>query len=308
MTAKKSGWLFCLITVCYIGASIALSIGNFAENIGITGTFILSEAIIAVPGFFFMIFAKDKWKDTLGFHKIKIPTVFLAALYMAFLSPLVVLCNAITLLFADNAAADILSTVSEISFAGMFFFIGILAPVCEECVFRGILYTGFRKTGTPMQAILWTAFLFGLFHMNVNQMVYAMMMGIAFGLLREATGSIWAGIIGHVCMNSYNVLMYYIQTILPTEEIVAAEETLTTDTILMMIGVFLVISLFATPIAAFILWTMAGVENGKEYLKQVFKDRRKIRVWSFPLWFGIIICMGLIAMELLVQILYKNVT
>ena len=52
-------------------------------------------------------------------------------------------------------------------------FAAIVGPLFEELIFRGILYTGFRRNGSALQSIVLTAVLFGLFHMTLNQMVYA---------------------------------------------------------------------------------------------------------------------------------------
>ena len=302
MTAKRSGWLFFTITIAFIIAPYLLLIGDIGANMPTAGIFWLSEGIIMIPALLFALCSKEPLKDVAAFHKIRIPTIFLAVLYIALLGPLVILCNAVTMLFVDNEATEILSLTSEISFGGLFFFVGLLAPVCEETVFRGILYTGFRKKGTPMQAVLWTAILFGLFHMNLNQMVYATALGVAFGLLREATGNIWAGIIGHISLNSYNVLLYYLQSVLlSAEELSDAEETLTQDALLTTIGVYLVIALITTALAACVLNVIAKLEQGEDHLRQVLKKQKREKLWSVPLWLGILICVGTIVVDLLVS-------
>lgn len=298
MTAKRSGWLFFTITMAYTIVPYLLYFGNIADKITVANTLWLSEGIIMIPALLFAVSSKERLRDTIAIHKIRVATIFLAILYIALLGPLVLLCNAVTMLFVDNAATEILTVVSEISFGGMFFFVGLLAPVCEEIVFRGILYTGFRKSGSPMQAILWTAVLFGLFHMNLNQMVYAAVLGVAFGLLREATGNIWAGIIGHISLNSYSVLLYYVQSILPAEELAEAETVLTQEMLLSTIGVYSVIALVTTGLAVCVLIAIAKTEYGERYLKQVFAKGENGRVWSIPLWLGILICIGTIVFDI----------
>lgn len=302
MTAKRSGWLFFTITLAYTFVPYLLLIGNVIDKITVAQTLWLSEGIIMIPGLLFAVCSKGRLRDTAAIHKIRISTVFLAVLYIVLLGPLVMLCNAVTMLFVDNTATEILSVVSEISYGGMFFFVGLLAPVCEEIVFRGILYTGFRKNGTPMQAILWTAVLFGLFHMNLNQMVYAAVLGFAFGLLREATGNIWAGIIGHISINSYSVFLYYAQSLLPAEQLAEAEGALTQDMLITTIGTYLVIALITTALAVCVLTAIAKTEYGEEHLRAVFTKKEKGRVWSVPLWLGIIICIGTIGLDMMISL------
>lgn len=301
MTAKRSGWLFFTITMAYIIVPYLLLIGNIIDKVTVAESLWLSEGIIMIPAVLFAVCSGERFADAAAVHKIRIPTVFLAVLYIALLGPLVLLCNAVTMLFVDNEATEILSIVSEISIGGMFFFVGLLAPVCEEIVFRGILYTGFRKNGTPLQAILWTAVLFGLFHMNLNQMVYAAVLGVAFGLLREATGNIWAGVVGHISLNSYTVFLYYLQTILPAEQTAGAEDVLTRDTLLVTIGVYLIIALITTALAVCVLAAIARVESGENNLRQVFAKNGKGRIWSIPLWLGIMVCIGAIVFDIIIS-------
>lgn len=301
MTAKRSGWIFFIMTMVYVTAPYLLLIENIGERMTLSDKLWMTEGIVVIPALLFAICSKERVRDTMAFHKIRIPTIFLAVLYIVLLGPLVTLCNAITMLFVENTATEILSIVSEISYGKLFFFVGLLAPVCEEIVFRGILYTGFRKNGTPMQAILWTAVLFGLFHMNLNQMVYATVLGIAFGLLREATGNIWSGIIGHISINSYSVFIYYLQSVLPEEELTGAESVLTQDALLTAIGVYLIIALVTTSLAVCVLVAIAKLENGKEHLRQVFTKKERGRIWSVPLWIGIMICVGTIVLDIVVS-------
>ena len=58
------------------------------------------------------------------------------------------------------------------------FFVGILAPVCEEVVFRGAIFGGMKKEGNIFKAVMVSGLLFGLLHMNINQASYAFVIGI----------------------------------------------------------------------------------------------------------------------------------
>lgn len=301
MTAKRSGWLFFIMTMAYVITPYLLLIGNIGDEITVSNTLWISEGIIMIPALLFVACSKERLRDVAAIHKIRIPTIFLAVLYIILLGPLVTLCNMVTMLFVDNTATEILSLVSEISIGRMFFFVGLLAPVCEEIVFRGILYTGFRKNGSPMQAILWTAVLFGLFHMNLNQMVYAAVLGVALGLLREATGNIWSGIICHISLNSYSVFMYYLQNVLSAEELSEAESVLTQEALTTAIGVYLIIALVTTALAVCVLVAIAKLEHGEAYLRRVFTKEGRGRTWSIPLWLGIMICIGMIFLDVIIS-------
>ena len=62
----------------------------------------------------------------------------------------------------------------------MFLYASVLAPVWEELLFRGFLLRALRPYGKRF-AILGSALLFGLFHGNLLQAPYAILMGLLFG-------------------------------------------------------------------------------------------------------------------------------
>ena len=55
--------------------------------------------------------------------------------------------------------------------------VGILAPIVEEILMRGIAYGRLRDMMRPAWAIFWGGLLFGIFHGNIVQGVYAACFG-----------------------------------------------------------------------------------------------------------------------------------
>lgn len=62
----------------------------------------------------------------------------------------------------------------------MFFYTVLLAPVCEELLFRGFLYQSFLRFGQNF-AVFFSALLFGLYHANIVQTPFAFVLGILLG-------------------------------------------------------------------------------------------------------------------------------
>ena len=77
----------------------------------------------------------------------------------------------------------------------------VLAPVCEEVMFRGLLFSRLRPYGDRF-AVLATALLFGLFHGNLSQMLYAMAFGLVLGDAAARTGCLWQCILIHSAVNA----------------------------------------------------------------------------------------------------------
>ena len=77
----------------------------------------------------------------------------------------------------------------------------VLAPICEEIIFRGWLYGKLRFRMPMVPAMLIVSALFGIMHgqWNVGVTVFAMSIGMCF--MRELTGTIWSGVILHMIKN-----------------------------------------------------------------------------------------------------------
>ncbi|HOO80701.1 MAG TPA: hypothetical protein PLQ04_10010, partial [Lachnospiraceae bacterium] len=139
MDSKKSGWIFFLMVVLNVGASLLLSIQEVHVWIDTMGILIISEMIIVIPCFILYLLSKEKIVNTFGIHKIRMGTVFLSAFYAMMLAPLVATLNAVSLFFTDNAAQVIFESMDGLPFWVTALFIAVIAPVCEEFAFRGIL-------------------------------------------------------------------------------------------------------------------------------------------------------------------------
>lgn len=90
-----------------------------------------------------------------------------------------------------------------------YFAVGLLAPVCEELVFRGaILRALLRWTPRHWLAIAISALLFALIHANPAQMPHAFLVGLLLGWLYYRTDSIVPGIVYHWVNNSIAYVVY----------------------------------------------------------------------------------------------------
>lgn len=77
----------------------------------------------------------------------------------------------------------------------------VLAPLAEELIFRGVIFGKAKKIMPFMAANVVQAVLFGIYHMNLIQGVYAFVLGILLGVVAEYFHSIWASILLHAFVN-----------------------------------------------------------------------------------------------------------
>ena len=84
---------------------------------------------------------------------------------------------------------------------------GILAPLGEETVFRGIVYGRLKKISNVPCAALLSGLIFGLFHGNLVQAVYATVLGVVLALVYELYDSIWFSMLFHGIANLFVYFM-----------------------------------------------------------------------------------------------------
>ena len=87
--------------------------------------------------------------------------------------------------------------------------IAILPGLCEETLFRGVIQGTFEKKGI-WKGIIYTAILFGAYHLNPWNFIPAVMLGILFGFITVRTNSIVPAMICHACNNGMAVIVAFI--------------------------------------------------------------------------------------------------
>ena len=78
----------------------------------------------------------------------------------------------------------------------------IFAPFCEELVFRGVTMHQAKKCLPFWVANLLQALLFGIFHMNMIQGIYAFCLGLVLGYVCNRGGSIYYSLLCTCCLTS----------------------------------------------------------------------------------------------------------
>lgn len=306
MNSKKVNWFFLTTILLHIFIVVLLVVFRYVLTFGIIANFIVSSGIILVPALLFLAFSGESWKEAIGFHRIKWSTAGMIVLFTFLTMPVTTLINAFTMLFVENAVAEISGQVLEMPFLLAFFFMAVSAPVCEEIVFRGIAYRGYRRSGTLLQAAVFSALLFALGHMNFNQAAYAFVIGIMLVLLVEATGSIWASVIYHVVFNGYSVCIMYLAKYLFPEALSAElpEGQAYLDSVIYSMAFSLVAAAAATAIAVCVLVWIAKNENRTERLKQIWTTRhdKKGKIVTIPFLVAVIISIAYMVVDV---ILYK---
>lgn len=102
---------------------------------------------------------------------------------------------------------EILNPLTEGNLFIMVLTIGIVAPFAEEFLFRGVIYRTLSKNISIPVTIIIQGVLFGIYHGNLIQGVYAGLLGIIFGFITHKTQSLWPAIIAHMTNNTIAVII-----------------------------------------------------------------------------------------------------
>ena len=84
---------------------------------------------------------------------------------------------------------------------------GIFACIVEELSHRGVTYLRMKHYWGKKNAMIFSALVFGIYHFNVVQGIYAFILGLFFVWLYERYDSLWAPIVAHMSANLCVILL-----------------------------------------------------------------------------------------------------
>ena len=87
------------------------------------------------------------------------------------------------------------------------FIISFLTPIIEEIIFRGFFYDSVKYVSNDIIAIILTSIVFGIFHSDFQQILYAFIVGIVFGYIRYKFNSVNYTILMHAIMNTTSLVL-----------------------------------------------------------------------------------------------------
>lgn len=85
--------------------------------------------------------------------------------------------------------------------------LGIITPIMEEYIFRGLVFKRLRCRVSATRAIVASALFFGMYHGNLVQTIYGTLSGLLLGYLYEKYGSLKAPILAHMLMNIVSCIL-----------------------------------------------------------------------------------------------------
>jgi len=105
--------------------------------------------------------------------------------------------------FADSSRTyrEVAADQYGVAFAAGLFLYGLVSPLAEEVVFRGVIFNRMRRFYGPALAVVASGLFFGAFHGNLVQGVYGGCMGMLMAYLYEKSGRFIIPFLFHASAN-----------------------------------------------------------------------------------------------------------
>ena len=102
---------------------------------------------------------------------------------------------------------ELLGKQGQLGLGAALVLVAAVPALCEEIAFRGVVLGGLRRSGSRVLAVVGSALVFGLFHLNPYHVVSAAMVGLLLAYVALESGSIVPGMVIHLVNNGFQILL-----------------------------------------------------------------------------------------------------
>ncbi len=236
MTETRRTNLFALLFFIYfIVVSFALAFLPATANLS-DGTYMLLAQLLCFlpPLTLYFVLTKKNIKQTLRLNPLGWKNALIIISFGISIQPLMSLLSYVAALFFPNPVEQSISGIHSSGFLLSLLSVAILPALFEEVFSRGILLSGYTFLG-KWKAAFASALLFGLLHLNPQQLPYAFVVGFLFCFLVERTDSLYASILPHMVINGTTIFSIFSETAAETAASVELSETMLLVSLTLMV-------------------------------------------------------------------------
>ncbi len=282
MFSTKKGNLFALFFVIHFLAGnlvLALILASFPAMPSILPTIGMTQILLVfLPSVYYRFLFRTPVKSTFRLYKTN-PLNFLLSGLLALTSiPLVMLVNLISQFMFKPALDETLANIGSENYLLAILVIAVFPGVFEELISRGIILSHYRNHKVLVTSVI-SGFFFGMMHMNMNQFMYAFVIGFLLSIVVHITGSVFTSMLMHFIINGTNLSLAFVASSdifasLPgyEEQEVMMEQLDHSQLLLQSLGVVIVLFLVSLPFFLGILFAMVMVNNKWDLLKSNAKS------------------------------------
>ncbi|WP_454191166.1 CPBP family glutamic-type intramembrane protease [Paenibacillus sp. Marseille-Q7038] len=291
LTMKSAGWIFFVsyVTGIILSGWMSLNGNRHHENLFLFLGYVAVGQIVlnVLPAVIWCRYRNISLRTVFRLHKVSLKNILLSLVIFALSQIILLFFHQVTelvsvLLGASYETSHYPVADSFSSFCILLLSIGIIPPICEELLFRGVLITGYSRHGLWFAAVL-SSFLFALFHDNPYRLLELFGAALVSSLLVIKSGSIIPGIFVHLITNSTYVVSSYLQGGDMLESISTPEGP----------GLEIILITGFASIVTFMIckWLFTRFDQPDEVEEQKIDDSSPLRYfgWSLPIILSIVV-------------------
>ena len=259
-----------LFFIYFMMTSVALAMVPAIRELSDSAYMLLAQLICFLPPLaFYFFYTKKDIRKTLRLNPLDWKNALIIFSFGVSIQPIMSLLSYLMSLFFPNPVEQSITGIQESGLIISLLSVAIIPALLEEAFSRGILLSGYQFLGKWKAAFV-SALLFGLLHMNPQQLPYAFVVGFIFCFLVERTDSLYASILPHMVINATTVFSIFTEG--AGTGPVELEQSVILVTLLMM-------ALFSLPWLAVLLYLFLKINPPKAELQlmdesgQVYKER-----------------------------------
>lgn len=276
MFTTKKGNMFALFFIIHFIAGsylIYFLIDSFPILDNVIMTIGMSQIILVfLPALYYFIFFRTPIKETFHLNKTKALNLILSVLLAVSTIPIVMLVNLLSQFFVKQALGDTLELITNENFFLALLVIAVFPGIFEELIARGIILSHYKHKKVLITSTM-SGFFFGMMHLNINQFLYAFLLGFLFSIVVHITGSIFCSMIMHFIINGFNIGLAFIgqseafQTIADMQ---GANEILEnsdrSQLLLQSLPAVFMLVVLSLPFVFVLIYALANINNKSELL------------------------------------------
>lgn len=256
-----------LFFLYFMGTSVGLAMIPAVREMPDSAYMLLAQILCFLPPMaFYFFYTKKNIKQTLRLHSLGWKNALIIFSFGVSIQPIMSLLSYLMSLFFPNPVEQSIEGIQQSGLLLSMLSVAVIPALLEEVFSRGILLSGYQFLG-KWKAALVSALLFGLLHMNPQQLPYAFVVGFIFCFLVERTNSLYASILPHMVINGTTIVSIFTQG--------AGMGPVEIEPSVILVSLFLM-ALFSLPWLAVLLFLFLKVnppktelqlmdENGKVY-------------------------------------------
>ncbi|MBR6094162.1 MAG: CPBP family intramembrane metalloprotease [Lachnospiraceae bacterium] len=240
-----------MLLIVYVGSLMTI-------KFGILGSLVVQILVFTIP----LLYAIYIRCDLKSLYSIKLPKIRQALGSIVIWAGAFLICQTLLALLSTlfpvmtESSEMISESITDAGFIPAILVVGICPAIAEEGAFRGFLFGTLKSKTKLMIAVLISAAVFGIYHMNLLQFFTGLFMGIVMALMVYKSGSIFTSVIFHMLNNSLAVIAeFYPDLILKIPIIGSAEPGVggyaimfIAGSVLLMLGILLFGITFRKPV------------------------------------------------------------